>query len=515
MYNLLLMKNNLRAFCYLLLLLLLPSLLAAQPDEKDLYAKAMVKGNGHLAQRDFFDAREAYREALSHKPNDKTAKEKIEECEQRMQYEYRKLNEDADKAFEKGQMEKAGRLYEKSLAYFENADIAAKLQKTKNKPQNAFFRSYGTKHYEEGRSIARCPGGGYIAVGRAQVSTDNSQVLIVKVDNNGNETWRKTYGEGKEYMAEQIVTLKGGGYLIVGYSEGESVVTRQAYLLMINDAGSKVWEKSLGGGQVIEQASAAAETNDGGFVIVGQRLDITADNPNNQLWVLKTDNKGNTQWEKEFGGEGSEEAGNIVTTSDGYLIVGSTESIGSGSWDMWLIKIDNQGNERWNKPIGGGDIDRGHDLLLLPGGDIIVAGYTYSFAMASSDAWLLRLDPQGEQKWDQVFGGLSTDEGLSISLTKDQKIILTGYSEDFEADNYGQNISLEGQNVLLVLADPEKGSKIWSRSLGGERAQRGFGVVEAHDGGFIITGMNMTSGTNREDLMFMKADTNGLTTATP
>lgn len=507
------MKNKALFLCSLLLLM--ATTLLAQPDDKDLYNKAMVKGNGHLAERDFFEAREAYREALTHKPNDKTAKEKIEECERRMQYEYRKLNEDADKAYEKGQMEKARRLFTKSLAYFDNAEIEAKLNKTKTKPQNVFFQSFGSKHYEEGRSLTRCNGSGYIAVGRAQVSTDNSQVLIVKTDNSGNEVWRKTYGENKEFVAEQIIGLKAGGYLIVGYSEGESVVTRQAYLLRINESGGKIWEKTLGGDQMIEQAYAATEANDGGFVIIGQRLNIAAPNPNNQLWVVKTDDKGNVIWEREFGGEASEEAGNIVSTDGGYLIAGSTESVGSGSWDMWLIKIDNSGKELWSKPIGGGDIDRAHDLLLLPDGDIILAGYTYSFAMASSDAWLLRLDPQGEQKWAKVFGGLSTDEGMSVFLTKDQKIILAGYTEDYEADKYGQNASLEGQNVLLVLADPESGNKVWSRSLGGERAQRGFAVVEAHDGGYIITGMNMTSGVNREDLMLMKADANGLTIATP
>ena len=98
-------------------------------------------------------------------------------------------------------------------------------------------------------------------------------------------------------------------------------------------------------------------------------------------------------WTRTFGGINSDYGRSIQQVSnDGYILAGSTASFGNGSYDVWLIKTDSQGNEEWNKTMGESDFYRGYSVQQTTDSGYIITGWTKSFGNGNNDAWLIKVE---------------------------------------------------------------------------------------------------------------------------
>src|SRR5262249_49744603 len=144
-------------------------------------------------------------------------------------------------------------------------------------------------------------------------------------------------------------------------------------------------------------------------------LDLTGD-----LWVLKLDAIGNAVWQKSYGGSASDGAGAVRQTPDGgYVVAGYTRSYGAGQFDAWGIKLDADGNVTWQKTDGGTGFDFASDVQPTADGGYIVAGSTTSFGAGSDDAWVLKLDANGNVIWQKTYGGADSDGASAVHTTAD------------------------------------------------------------------------------------------------
>ena len=154
------------------------------------------------------------------------------------------------------------------------------------------------------------------------------------------------------------------------------------------------WNQTYGGAGN-DQSYSIVQTIDGGYAVTGYTYSYGSGN--SDVWLVKTDSSGVMQWNQTYGGADHEWGYSLLQISDGgYAIVGSTESYGAGSFDFWLIKTDAGGIMQWSKTYGGTGWDEGYSAVETGDGGYVIVGYTASFGAGSYDVWLVKTDVEGE-----------------------------------------------------------------------------------------------------------------------
>ena len=284
---------------------------------------------------------------------------------------------------------------------------------------------YGGIDYESAKSIQQTNDGGYIVTGETESS---SGIWALKLDDDGGVAWQKRYGNFGEGDGSSIKQTTDGGYIVAGninfvsntYSPGIIV-------LKINDNGDLIWEKTYGeikGGQ----ANDIQQTTDGGYIVTG-----TTPGSKSELLVLKLDESGNTQWYKEFKGDDYDIGSSIQQTSDGgYIAAGQTYSYKEKGPDVWVLKLDASGNKTWDTTFEGKFHGGASSIEKTSDGGYIVAGYTFPSPARGFDFLTLKLDSSGNQLWTKTFGGTYDDKAESIQQTMDGGYIVAGETLSFD-----------------------------------------------------------------------------------
>lgn len=287
-------------------------------------------------------------------------------------------------------------------------------------------------------------------------------------------------------------------------------------------AVSMAWQTLLGSstgtGIDTEAARKIITTADGGFLIVGyvqgSGKTVAAYNGGGaDFWVVKLDSAGQFQWQKNYGGSGTDHAYGAVQTSDGnYVIAGWTNSpvsgditVAKGGEDVWMIKIDANGGLLWEKSYGGSKDERGWGLAYSSSLGLYLTGYTNSTdgdvtgfhgTSNESDMWVINIDDaNGNITWNKAYGGLQRDQGYDIVFTPAFEIVVVGASASTDGDRATGAIAGNGIGVtdFWTVKLDSSGTIIWQVSNGGTSSDFARSVRHTSDGGFIISGDTSSS----------------------
>jgi hypothetical protein len=242
------------------------------------------------------------------------------------------------------------------------------------------------------------------------------------------------------------------------------------------DGPQEKWNKTFGGND-IDIGRSGCQTSDGGYLIVGD----TESNGigGKDIWVIKTDSDGNEIWDRTIGGRGDDFGFSVTQTSDeGFIITGWTYSYGRGDADVWVIKIDTNGVEEWNRTYGGTEYDIGVLIQQVTDGGYIIFGDTFSYGSGASDYWLIKTDSNGYEQWNKTFGGPEAEWAGSVQQTVDGGFILIGHA-------YPSRYS---ESNVWLLKTTLNGMVEWEKVFGGNGPDAGTSIQQTVDGGYIMTG---------------------------
>ncbi len=335
--------------------------------------------------------------------------------------------------------------------------------------------------------------GGYAVSGDTDSSgAGGTDFWLFKTDAAGNMQWNKTYGGALSETCGDMCQTNDGGYALAGNTVSFGAGGLDVYLVKTDAAGNMQWNKTYGGSGS-EYALHVSQTGDGGYAMVGYTNSFGAGG--NDYWLVKTDAAGNMQWNKTYGGNGAEIAYGVVQTSDGgYVVGGYTISFGAGGNDVWLIKTDATGNMIWNKTYGGTGSDYGYDMVQCSDGGYAMVGYSTS--SGGTQVYLVKTDASGNMQWNKTYGA-NTEIGLHAIQTSDGGYAIVGW-------NY-----LNGQDFLLIKTDAA-GNMQWKQTYGGGGVDNGYALLQANDGGYLLTGNTNSFGAGGNDVWLVKTDAFGV-----
>jgi hypothetical protein len=243
-------------------------------------------------------------------------------------------------------------------------------------------------------------------------------------------------------------------------------------------APDSMWTRGFGG-SLSDQGNSVQQTSDGGYVIVGTTQSFGAGA--SDVWLLKTDANGDTLWTRTFGGDSTDIGNFVLQTSDqGFIITGHTRSFGNGKSDIWLIRTDNNGDTLWTTTFGGISDDEGAHVQFTSDGGYIITGHTKSFGAGGLDVWLINTNANGDTLWSRTFGGNDDDWGRSVYQTIDGGYVITGTTWSYPIES-------DFCDLWLIKTD-SYGDTIWTKTIGGYWRNFGSFGQPSYDGGFILAG---------------------------
>ncbi|MBS1263699.1 MAG: hypothetical protein MAG715_00888 [Methanonatronarchaeales archaeon] len=270
---------------------------------------------------------------------------------------------------------------------------------------------------------------------------------------------------------------------------------------------------ALYGGDGGEEMEGVWATDDGGFVVVGATESFGEGK--GDAWVVKLDGAGGVEWQKTYGGSGTDFATDVRgTDGGGYVVAGWTESFGEGKSDFWLLKLDGGGDVEWQRTYGSEGEEQAWSVDVTGDGGYVVAGGSTSFGdggllgSADADFWVLKLDSSGDVEWQKVIGGPENDGGggeygeYVVRVLEDED---GNYVVASDTDSFGSG----GRDVWVVKLD-SVGEVMWQRAYGGQYGESTWMFREAADGGYIVPGVTETFSPDESgDLWVLKLDTAG------
>jgi predicted secreted protein len=349
----------------------------------------------------------------------------------------------------------------------------------------------------DGNIVQTSDGGYAISGGTSSFGAGGFDSWLIKTDAFGNMEWQKAYGGALDDRANDMCKTADGGFALAGYTNSFGAGNSDFWLIKVNATGDVQWNQTYGGtGQ--DQAFSVFQTKDGGYAIAGNTNSSGAGGLD--FWLVKTNSTGDMQWNKTYGGAGTDFGYCIIQAIDGgYAMVGYTNSSGAGGQDDWLVKTDASGNMQWNKTYGGTAGEQAFTVVQTTDGGYVITGLTSSFGAGGFDAWLFKTDASGNMQWNKTYGGTGTEYGIHASQTVDGGYVISCITTSFGAG---------GRDAWLIKTDAS-GNALWNRTYGGKNIDYPWSMVQTNDGGYIIAAATDSFGFGTvgvPDMMLIKID---------
>jgi hypothetical protein len=404
-------------------------------------------------------------------------------------------------------------------------------------------KSYGGSAEDKVSSVVKTPDGGCLVLSNTDSNDGDvlkthamTDIWLTKYDASGNLSWSKTIGGSLNDYGTSIINTTDGNYVLAGYSASyDGDVPKNAglhdfFVSKIDNAGNTIWSKNYGFlGH--DHAHKIIQTRDGGFFVAGfaeydgiigvvgtgtgtggdHGAGHTLRNANNrnekhgvgEFLGIKLDANGNFKWFRYYGGTQNDRVNDIVEADDGgLLMVGFSESSdfditdNKGSYDFWVIKLEQDGHLHWKENYGGTGIDQAFSITKTNNNSYLIAGRTnsqdgqVSKNLGNFDAWVIHINDHGHLLWEKSFGTPEFDSAAMIKKIANGNFVVAGNTRGIVNEN-----KTKGENDYWIFGidNLPNSSMLWQKTYGGQKIDTAIDFTEVKPNEFVIVGESQSS----------------------
>lgn len=331
-------------------------------------------------------------------------------------------------------------------------------------PDTLWTKHFGGIHEDSSTCIRENSDSSLIIIGTTdQTGNGMNDIWLIKTDENGNMLWDKTFGGNQNDFSIMGQQTADGGFIIAGTTESFGNGMRDFWLIKTDADGNEEWNQTYGTAEN-DRTQYVEQTSDGGYVVTGGTGNF--ENNNQDVWLIKTDENGNLEWQQTYGGNGNEKTYTVHQETDGnYILAGLTSSYGNGMYDAYLIKTDSLGNEIWSYVYGTDVLDYCYSIDITSDGDFILGGLTNATANGDVDVLAMKISDSGDEIWTKNIGLTGDDPAIFIEQTKDGGYVLAGYTNSFgngHNDVYIVKLAPDATTDAEDIIDQPSGYHLWN-----------------------------------------------------
>ena len=363
----------------------------------------------------------------------------------------------------------------------------------------AHVYTYGGSNDDYARQIISTSDSGFIVVGTtSSFGVALTDVYIIKTDKGGARQWSHIYGTPAIEWGYAIRETYDHGFIVAGYTNQQASTSGyDMYLLKIDSIGNVEWSKNIGGPDW-DFAYAIELTPDSGFILCGKTYSYS--NGGSDVFIVKTNSAGDVQWQKNYGGPGDESANAMIRDRNNfYAIVGETTSYGNGGKDIWMLKVDGNGDTLWTKPYGSPSFEAGYAIDTTADGNYLTNGTSNGYSSnGTDDMILIKTNPMGNWLWTWIHGSTTmSEEGYIVKEFPNGNIFDGGVT-----DAYGL-----GKTAFYMLRNDSSGNYINGCAFGGTDFEEGYSVAVGKDNQVVFAGVSDSYGCGQYDVYLIRIDT--------
>ncbi len=316
---------------------------------------------------------------------------------------------------------------------------------------------------------------------------------------------------GPTNQGSDVVELSNGDFIVCGVRSvpmGGVQYIGNIILLRLDNKGDTVWTKEIGTATDRELALGMTQLPNSDLVIVGS-INIPPDATTTDALIIRVDVNGNVIWQKRYGGSMQDYVAGVAVDNNHIIVCGQTNSYGAGDTDAWLLKLDMNGDTVWTSTFGGTAFDDSWDVVVV-NGEYYIAGGTYSFANGQyDDAWIVKVDGSGKEVWKKSYGvqnkvdwawALEADINNGIA----DGLVFVGINNTEENQPGNANGNLYFMKIDLA------GNVVWNRTIVGTPWRReGIDIKQTKDRGFVIAGYKLEPSVQSQQLYVVRTNNAG------
>jgi hypothetical protein len=381
------------------------------------------------------------------------------------------------------------------------------------KAQQPFFRTYGGGYYDAAYSIQETPDSGYIVAGvTSSYGLEESDVLIFKTDRNGQQQWMKMYGGSGSDGAKKLMKAPGGnGFILAGHTNSYGAGQYDFYVVYIDLNGDTLWTKTFGGSDW-DMAYDIDTTFDQNIIVTGETSSFG--NGNKDVWVIKIDLNGNIIWSQTIGGVEDDFATRIFQDRDSNIVaLGETSSGLNNNKDFYFVKLNSAGDTLFTKIYGtpeeewftSGDLyfDNSDNMSYCIGGNRYVAANDITIDV------LYRLDINGNFLYSVEGSPLFPYERLQ-TIVKNEGLGGKFYAAYTYKDDASTKYQISFRRTSYGFS-----SVVHATIFGTSKNEFTYDIIKTFDSSYVIVGMIENFGPGPYACFMVKTDSLGATTNTP